>query len=129
MGAWGMSPWENDGAADWFGDLLEELPLAQRVEAALKLEASEHHEEIRAAVALLIMLGRTYIWPVGDLDRHLRLAIARLEELRPLYEELGGQDWTEALDGEIAVLRARLANDPGLPPAAQPASWKNFWGR
>ena len=30
-------------------------------------------EEIRAAAAILIMLGRTYIWPINDLDRHCSL--------------------------------------------------------
>jgi len=128
MGAWGMSPWDNDAAADWFGDLLEELPLAQRVESTLKLDAAEHHEEIRAAAALLIMLGRTYIWPIDDLDRHLQLAIERLEELRPLYGELGGEDWIAALDAEIAVLSARLANDPNQALPVQPKSWEGFWG-
>ena len=37
MGAWGKLPWDNDGAADWFGDLFDKTKLAKEVEAALKL--------------------------------------------------------------------------------------------
>lgn len=129
MGAWDLSPWDNDKAADWFGGLFEELPLAAKVEATLNLDASLHHEEIRAAAALLIMLGRTYVWPVDELDRHLKLAIERMAELRPIYEELGGDDLVSALDSEIAVLKARLANDPNQATPPQPSSWVDFWGR
>ncbi len=129
MGAWGKSPWDNDGAADWFGDLFEELPLPAKVEAILRLDARLHHEKIRAAAALLVMLGRTYIWPVNDLNRHLELAVVRMEELREVYRELGGDDWVDVVDSEIAVLRARLANDPKQSQPPQPTSWARFWGR
>ncbi len=129
MGAWNLSPWDNDKAADWFGALFDELPLAAKVEKTLNLDVNLHHEEIRAAAALLIMLGRTNVWPIDKLDRHLELAIDRMEALRPIYQELGGDDWVRALDSELAVLKARLANDPNLATPAQPSSWGEFWGR
>ena len=81
MGAWGVAPWDSDSAADWYGDLFDELPLAAKVEETLKADPEEYAEEIRAAAALLIMLGRTYIWPVDDMDRHLELAIAQMEKV------------------------------------------------
>jgi hypothetical protein len=128
MGAWGVAPWDNDTAADWFGEVFDELPLARKVEEALELDGEEDHEQIRAAAAVLIMLGRTYIWPVEDLERHLKLAIARLKEIRPLYEATGGEEWAEAIDGEIAVLEARLANEPDGQFPSEPPGWEEFWG-
>ena len=81
MGAWGELPWDNDAAADWFGDLMDKTRLAQEVERTLKLDVEDSYEEIRAAASVLLFLGRVYIWPVHDLDRHLTLAADRLEEV------------------------------------------------
>ena len=113
MGAWGEAAWENDGAADWFADMFEATGLAQRVEEALNGDPEDDHEEIRAAAYLLVSLGRNYIWPVEDLDRHLALAISKLEAIRELdiYEDAPG--FVEAIDAEISALRSRLK-----PPAA-----------
>ncbi len=63
MGAWGYAPWDSDSAADWYGDLFVEFPIAAKVEEALNADPEEDADYIRAASALLIMLGRTYIWP------------------------------------------------------------------
>ena len=80
MGTWGHGPWDDDSAADWFGDLFDELPIASKVEHALNLDPDDCAPEIRAAAAMLIMLGRTYIWPIDDIDRHLKLAITQMEK-------------------------------------------------
>jgi hypothetical protein len=114
MGAWGTAAWENDGAADWFGDTFEITGLAKHVEEALNRDPEEgDHEEIRAAAYLLVALGRVFIWPVADLDRHLALAISKLEAIRELeiYQEV--PEFVEAIDQEIEVLRSRLE-----PPSA-----------
>jgi hypothetical protein len=107
MGAWGKEPWDNDGAADWYGELFDATGLAKRVEKALQGDPDDSHEEIRAAAYVLISLGRNYIWPVDELDRHLQLAISKLEAVRDLeiYEDA---DFTETIEGEIAALRERL---------------------
>jgi Domain of unknown function (DUF4259) len=108
MGAWGAAAWENDGAADWFGDTFDATGLAQRVEETLSGDPEDDHEEIRAAAYLLVALGRVYIWPVDDLDRHLVLAISKLESIRELdiYQEDEGL--VEAINAELGVLRSRL---------------------
>jgi hypothetical protein len=109
MGAWGAAAWDNDGAADWYGDLFQVTKLAAQVEKTLKQkDVEEWHEEIRAAAYVLVALGRNYIWPVDVLDQHLRLAIQRLEEIKALEEFAGEGDFTAAIDEEIAVLRSRL---------------------
>lgn len=125
MGAWGSAAWDNDDAADWFGELFETTKLARHVEKALKeADLEEYAGKIRAAAYLLVALGRVYIWPVHDLERQLKLAISKLEAIRELPDYEG---WSE-VDEEIAVLRSRLggANGPDAPAApiasaAQPA--------
>jgi hypothetical protein len=112
MGAWGKSPWDNDGAADWYGDLFEATGLAARVEEALEADPDDAHEDIRAAAYILIALGRVYIWPIGDLDRHLRLAISKLEAVRDM-EIYRDANFTDVINDEIATLRARLQPSGG----------------
>jgi hypothetical protein len=46
MGAWGVAPWDSDSAADWFGDLFDEIPLAAKVQATY-----EDEPELASAVA------------------------------------------------------------------------------
>ena len=105
MGAWGHAAWDNDDAADWFADLFAKTKLAARVEKALNTpDVEEYAGRIRAAAYLVVALGRVYVWPVDDLDRHLRLAVAKLEEIATL-DDYAGDD---TLAAEIAELRARL---------------------
>ena len=113
MGAWGEAAWDNDDAADWFGELFAATKLAQRVEKALKTkDVEEYAAKIRAAAYVLVALGRVYIWPPEDLQRHLRLAIEKLEAVART------PDWEgePAIAAEIAELRSRLH-----PPGAEPA--------
>ena len=108
MGTWATAPWENDGAADWFGDMFETTGLAKYVEETLQRDVEEFHEEVRAAAYVLVALGHVFIWPIDDLDNHLALAIAKLEEVKALdtYQEV--PDLVKAIDEEIAVLKSRL---------------------
>lgn len=125
MGVWGVAPWDSDSAADWYGDLFDEIPLAAKVEQALNADPEEYAEEIRAAAALLIMLGRTYVWPIDDIDRHLELAIAQMEKVQATYDE--EPEFASAVAEEIAVLKSRLANNLNGPIVPQPTSWGKFW--
>ena len=125
MGAWGVAPWDSDSAADWYGDLFDEIPLAAKVEETLNADPEEYAEEIRAAAALLILLGRTYMWPVDDMDRHLELAIAQMEKVQATYED--EPELASAVAEEIAVLKSRLANNQDGPTVQQPTSWGKFW--
>src|SRR3954452_8278729 len=112
MGAWGPAAWDNDDAADWFGDLFAATKLAQRVEKALKTkDVEEYAGKVRAAAYMLVVLGRVYIWPVDDLDRHLRLAIEKLEAISELDDYQGDPQ----IAAEIAELRSRL--QPPAPDA------------
>lgn len=106
MGTWGPAAWDNDSAADWFGDMFDATKLAAHVEETLLLDPEEDADEIRAAAYMLVALGRNYIWPIDDLDRHLALAIEKLEAIKLLYAE---EDFETTINDEIAQLKARLA--------------------
>jgi hypothetical protein len=106
-----MAAWDNDDAADWFGDLFAATKLAARVEKTLKeKDVEEYAGRIRAAAYMLVALGRVYIWPIADLDRHLKLAIEKLEAISELEDYQGDA----TLAAEIAELKSRLQ-----PPAGE----------
>jgi hypothetical protein len=109
MGTWGTAPWDNDYAADWFGDALIEIGLAQRVAQTLQggFEAADA-EEVRAAAAVLLLLGHVYVWPIEELEAHLELAVARLNEAPDFFD--GDETALAALRAERDVLALRLQN-------------------
>lgn len=116
---WGTAAWDNDDAADWFADLFAATKLAQRVEKTLKKKnLDEYAGQIRAAAYLLLALGRVYIWPQEDLERHLRLAIEKLEAARELEEYKEETDLIKCIDREIAELGSRLQALDAEPGAA-----------
>ena len=106
MGAWGVEPWANDGAADWFDDTFDETGLAKRVESTLNLDVDDYYEEIRAAAYLVRLLARTYIWPVDDIDCHRALAADRLQAVLDSGVFEGEDEFESAVKAEIADLRA-----------------------
>ena len=108
MGAWGSLPWDNDAAADWYGNLFDETKLATYVEEALKMAADDGHEEIRAAAAIVLLFCHNYVWPIDDIDRHLEMAVARLEELSGMDEYQEDADALAKIQAEIGVLKARI---------------------
>jgi hypothetical protein len=121
MGTWGSLPWDNDAAADWYGTLFDATKLASHVEEALKQDADDDYEEIRAAASLVILLCHNYVWPVEEIDRHLALAVARLEELSKLDECQEDADALAQIQAEIAVLKARIESSGEF---AHPKWWQ-----
>ena len=132
MGAWDILPWDNDTATDWYDELFERTKLATHVEAALKLDPQDSHEKIRAAAAVLLFLGRTYIWPIHDLNRHLELAAARLELVAQVDVIAESPEFVAQIRAEIEELRRRVyhraASTPAPPPPKPPEkNWWHFW--
>ena len=83
MGAWGDEPWDNDDAADWFGDLWDDVPIVERVHAGLQADDSW---VMVAALWLSAQLCRVYVWPVDAIDETRRLSIAAADQI------LAGED-------------------------------------
>lgn len=81
MGAWGVKAWDNDTAADWFGDTLE--PVAEEVEKLLRLPVDRsHYDKYRAAAWLLIKIGQNFVYNIDFLEEHLSELLARLQTIR-----------------------------------------------
>lgn len=90
----------------------------------MNLDPEEYAAEIRAAASLLVMLGRTYIWPIDDIDRHLQLAIAQMEKVHSVYFE--EPEFAAAVADEIGILKSRQANAKDAPVLPQLSIWGNF---
>jgi hypothetical protein len=81
MGAWGVQPWDNDKAADWFADFFGDLDIGA-LRAAFKYY--DDWEKIRAACYVLQALGRVYVWPAehhDDLKELLEKGIDHLDKM------------------------------------------------
>ena len=127
MGDWGTMPWDNDGAADWFDNLFNKTKLAKHVEDTLKLDASNNHEEIRAAASVLLFLGRTYIWPVHELDGHLTLAADKLEQISRLEVITESPELAEEIRAEAEELRRRIKEPGATQSPTQGTKWWQLW--
>ena len=129
MSAWGNLPWDNDSGADWFGDMFDATKLADHVEATLQLDPQDMHEEIRAAAAVVLLLGYTYVWPIKQIDRHLALAADRLEELLRLDIYAEAPDLVATIREEIQELRSRIKEPSSVTPQPKPSNtkWWQFW--
>ena len=107
MGAWGTAAWDNDAAADWFGDFFDGLDLNAKIKEAFELEDGHdeiRHDEIRAACFILGSLGRVYVWK-GDLDELkvlLEQGIALLSKMIDAEDE--ENDFLESWDNDPEVI-------------------------
>ena len=112
MGMWDEEAWDNDSAADWFADLMDETKLRESWLKAIEDDAEDEYEKIRAAVWLFVQLGRVYIWPIDDYDKDLELAISKGESvvaMEGLAEEV--PDYVSKLKAEIEELKGRREKD------------------
>ena len=108
MGDWGVAPWDNDYAADWYHHLFKQTKLAEYIGETLQLNVEEHADTIRAAAHILGCLGRVYILPGERLSSDLSLAVIKLKEIKNQFQEDGySDDLIAELDKEIAALEQR----------------------
>ncbi len=62
MGMWGFEAWDNDGAADWFGELMSRTGLRDEWHATMTQDFSDDEaDQVRAGVWLFAQLGRVYV--------------------------------------------------------------------
>lgn len=119
MGTWGIEPWANDDAADWYAGFwtAEDKP-GYITSAILTAEPEDDEgelETVRAASHLLAALGRVYIWPIERIDE-ARAAVDRAIQL--LTQAISPEDpygfldlWDddpeikEAIEFEIGALK------------------------
>jgi hypothetical protein len=109
MGAWGMDPWDNDTAADWFGDLWDGTSMVDRVLAVLRADGDE---ATVAALWFCSELCRVYVWPIDRYDETLDAAIAAADRILAGEDEEGLVEMWEddpAFVAQIEGFRATLA--------------------
>ena len=78
MGSWGDAPWDNDTAADWFAEVVNETKFANRIAGGLNADVDECPEIVRAAARVVYLLGQLYVWPIGRWKEDVELAADRL---------------------------------------------------
>jgi len=108
MGMWNFKPWENDSAADWYGDFVDSTDIRKHWLEGINLDPIDDADEVRAAASIFIMLGRVYIWPIDHLDNDLELAIKQLEGTLESEENKEVPELLEMIHSEIDELKSRL---------------------
>ncbi len=106
MGYWGIEPWQNDGAMNWFENFFELTGIAVHLEETLSRTVEDAADEIRAAVMVLLTL-EAVAWS-GDVYESLAtLARDRLTEMlgRGIYTN---SDIIESIRSQLARLSAVL---------------------
>lgn len=108
MGMWDFEAWDNDAAADWFREVMDQTGLRAKWLEGINSDLEDKYEIARAAIWLFTQLGRVYIWPIDNYDSDLELAISVGEKLAScewLNEEV--PQYIEKLKLEIEELKSR----------------------
>ncbi len=130
MGMWAYAPWDNDEAADWYGDLMDQTKLREAWLEGINQDPSDSPGVVRAAGALFLMLGRVYIWPIKTFDEDLERAIAALSRVTECDEYKEAPELIDLVAKEIEELKSRRKKNsddatPSTPANAKP--WWKFW--
>ena len=105
---WDYKPWDNDGAADWYGDLMDNTKLRDTWLEGIKEDPIDSPDVVRAAAGLFIMLGRVYIWPIDNYHSDLELTISQLGKVAENEEYKEVPELIEIISGELNELESRL---------------------
>jgi len=123
---WDFKPWDNDGAADWYGNLMESTQLRNAWLKGINEDPIDSPNIVRAAAALFIMLGRVYVWPIDNYDNDLELTIKQLKKVAANEEYQDLPELIEIIQSEIVELKSRLKKDSPYEPLTSKPWWK-FW--
>ena len=129
MGMWAYAPWDNDEAADWFGEFMDRTNLRTEWLKGISADPEESPGVVRAAAAVFVMLGRVYVWPVKSLAEDLELAIAALSKVAESGEYEESPELITAVGQELAELKSRRKPAAGQPSASSELAkpWWKLW--
>jgi hypothetical protein len=127
---WAYAPWDNDAAADWYGDLMDRTNIRDAWLEGIDQDPDDAPDVVRAASALFVMLGRVYVWPIKTFDEDLEKTIAALSRVADCAEYKEVPELVGLIEQEIAELKSRRkpADDKrtqSTPPESRP--WWKFW--
>ncbi len=127
MGMWDIQPWGNDGAADWYAEFMESTKLRSQWLTAMQPGADGDPDQVRAAIAIFIMLGRVYVWPTEHLDSDLELSLTECRKLLAVEEYTESEELLEQISLELAELESR--RKPNASPSSDsPKAKRPWWG-
>ena len=140
-----LEPWMDETALRWLASLDSWPRLVRLLQKTLEQEPRKFPHQIRAAAALLIMIGRDGLWPVKsgimslqDVSGLARRQLAQVKHLfstqarldRGLVKDRGFRTLLNSLDEELRILEARASReDPRTLPQEPPCSWGKFWNK
>jgi hypothetical protein len=128
MGMWAYAPWDNDSAADWYGDLMDRTNLRDVWLEGISEDPEESPDVVRAAAALFLMLGRVYVWPIKAYDDDLEKTIASLTRVAACPEYKESPELVEVIEQELQELKSRRKQDKApTPDQPQQKPWWKFW--
>ena len=130
MGMWAFEPWDNDSAADWYGDLMDSTNLRNAWLKGINEDPEDSPEIVRAAGALFVMLGRVYVWPISHFDADLERTISALSKVAQCNEFKETPELSELVTAEIAELMSRRKpSAPNADTSSEPSQrpWWKFW--
>ncbi len=110
MGCWGPLPWDNDKAAEWLLNFDRGLGLSHALNHYLEnVQVDDsNHEEIRAAISLVLVLSPTGLFEPDLMEKLSRLSQSHLKEIAKL-EVLKGEDFQKQINLEIHFFDAMLS--------------------
>ena len=129
MGMWAFAPWDNDEAADWYGDLMDRTKLRDAWLDGINEDPTDSPGVVRAAGALFVMLGRVYIWPINTFDEDLERTIAALSRVLESDEYQEAPELIALIDQEIEELKSRRKPSDKTISTSQrdDKPWWKFW--
>lgn len=130
MGMWAFKPWDNDQAADWYGDFMESTNFREVWLRGINENPMEEPDIVRAAAALFVMLGRVYVWPIDAYDEDLEHSIAALEKVAKCEEYAESPELLDSIAVEIEELKTRRKKTPdsaSAPSSVNPMPWWKIW--
>ncbi len=107
MGMWGFKPWDNDQAADWFGNFMDKTKFRKAWLSGIKEDPTDEPDVVRAAAALFVRLGHVYVWPIDMYAEDLERTIVALEAVANCSDYLETPELLEAIASEISELKSR----------------------
>jgi len=124
---WALAPWDNDEAADWYGDFMKQTKFREAWLEGISADPGDSPGVVRAAGALFLMLGRVYVWPIETLGDDLERAISALSLITQCDEYKESPELIEQIELEIGELKSRRKSKTSAAPTVVQSKGKPWW--